>query len=131
MVKGMLFWTTLGSLMSVDTTLESTAYLNIAADHLYLFMVIIFPHGDGHFLQDKTTCHFLNWFKKYQSLTCYHGPFSPLTSIQLCIFGKKSKYHFKAWKHHHLIFPNFELPFFQHFSATSGIHAKNIDCDQS
>ncbi|GBO33401.1 hypothetical protein AVEN_39671-1 [Araneus ventricosus] len=54
MVWGMFFWSTLGTLIFVDTTLYITAYLNIVANHVHSFMVIMFPYGDGHFQQDRT-----------------------------------------------------------------------------
>lgn len=40
---GKVFWSTLGTLISVDTNLNSTAYFNIVADHVHTFMAIMFP----------------------------------------------------------------------------------------
>ncbi|GBM40730.1 hypothetical protein AVEN_162192-1 [Araneus ventricosus] len=39
-------------LISVDTTLNRTAYINVVAEHVDSFMVIMFPYGDGHFQRD-------------------------------------------------------------------------------
>ncbi|GBO08427.1 hypothetical protein AVEN_270100-1, partial [Araneus ventricosus] len=48
MVWGMISWSTLGVLISVDTTLNSAAYLNIVSDYVHSFMAIMFPYGDTH-----------------------------------------------------------------------------------
>lgn len=71
MVWGMFSWSTLGPLISLDITLNSTAYLNIVADHVHSFMATMFPSGDGHFQQDNAPCHrartVTNWFEEHQS----------------------------------------------------------------
>ncbi|GBM85906.1 hypothetical protein AVEN_191999-1 [Araneus ventricosus] len=70
-VWGMFSWSTLDPLLSVDTTLNSTAYLNTVANHVHSFMAITFPYGDGHFQQDNAPCHrapsVSNWSEEYQS----------------------------------------------------------------
>ncbi|GBO07732.1 hypothetical protein AVEN_204199-1, partial [Araneus ventricosus] len=48
MVWGMISWSTLGVLISVDTILNSAAYLNIVTDHDNSFMAIMYPYGDAH-----------------------------------------------------------------------------------
>ncbi|GBN19331.1 hypothetical protein AVEN_59630-1 [Araneus ventricosus] len=73
-VWGMFFWSTLGPLVSVDTTLNSTAYLNIISDYVHSFMAIKFPYGDGHIKKDNAPGHsarsFTNLFEENQS-TCF------------------------------------------------------------
>lgn len=49
MVWHIFTWGTLGPLIHVDTSLITTAYLNIATNHVQSFQSIMFPYGDGHF----------------------------------------------------------------------------------
>ncbi|GBN85621.1 Transposable element Tcb1 transposase [Araneus ventricosus] len=67
----MFSWSTLGSLISVDTSLNSTDYLNIVTNHVHSFMAIMFPYGVGPFKQDNAPCHHAqsvsNWFEENQA----------------------------------------------------------------
>lgn len=47
MVWRMFSRSTLVPFISVNRTLNSTTYLNIVGDHVYSFMDIMFPYGDG------------------------------------------------------------------------------------
>lgn len=71
MVWGMFSWSTLGPLISVETSLNSTEYLRIVADHVHPFMAVMFPDGDGYFQQDNAPCHrartVSQWFEEHES----------------------------------------------------------------
>ncbi|GBM23752.1 hypothetical protein AVEN_271116-1 [Araneus ventricosus] len=107
MVWGMFSWSTLGLLISVDTTLNSATYLNIVADHVNSFMAIMFPE----MVTFSRTMELATMLGRSQiglgninkSLTCFYSQLSPLTSILWSICGTKSEYRFEAWKRHHPI----------------------------
>ncbi|GBL99218.1 hypothetical protein AVEN_140681-1 [Araneus ventricosus] len=57
MVWGMFSWSTMNLLITVDTTLNSTAYPNVVADHVHSLIAILFPYGDGHIQWDTAPYH--------------------------------------------------------------------------
>ncbi|GBM97223.1 hypothetical protein AVEN_182041-1 [Araneus ventricosus] len=58
----MFFWSTLRPMISVDTTLNSTAYFNIVADHVHSFIVIKQENALWHHARSVS-----NWFEEHQS----------------------------------------------------------------
>ncbi len=44
---GIFVWHTLGPLVPIEHYLNATAYLSIVADHVNLFMTIVYPSSDA------------------------------------------------------------------------------------
>lgn len=57
-------------LIHVHESLNKTPYLNIAAEKVHFFMLLVYPNGDGYFQQDNASCHSAgtvqNWFEEYE-----------------------------------------------------------------
>lgn len=93
---GMFSWSTLGLLISVDTALNSTTYLNIIANHVHSFMEIMSPI---EMVILSKTMHLATVLCGYQiglrnikkSLSIFYGQLKPLSLILLSICGTKSK----------------------------------------
>ena len=49
-----------GSGIHLDINLTQATYLNMVADQVQPFMMIVFPNGNGFFQQDTAPCHTLN-----------------------------------------------------------------------
>ncbi|GFV99621.1 transposable element Tcb1 transposase [Trichonephila clavipes] len=54
---GTFSWASLGPVVVVEQTMNTTGYLNIIADQLHPYMVSVFPAGNGMFQQDNASCH--------------------------------------------------------------------------
>ncbi|KAI4872592.1 hypothetical protein NFI96_002177 [Prochilodus magdalenae] len=53
----MFCWETLGPIIHVDVGLTCATYLNVVADQVHPFMVMVFPDGSGIFQQNNEPCH--------------------------------------------------------------------------
>lgn len=115
-------WCTPSPLIFGDTTLNSTAYVSIVADRVHSFMAIMFPYINDHFHQDNVPCHgarlVKNCFEEFQSeFNLYLWPaqssdFSPIEHL-----WDEVERAIKACKPpicHHPIWPNLQLPLYQH-----------------
>ncbi len=71
MVWGIFSWLTLGRLVSIDYSLNATAYLSIVADHVHPFMTTVYLSSDGYFQQDNAPCHkaqiISDWFLEHDN----------------------------------------------------------------
>ncbi len=71
MVWGIFSWHTLGPLVPIEHSLNTTAYLSIVADHVHPFMTTVYPSSDGYFQQDNAQCHntqiVSNWFLEHDN----------------------------------------------------------------
>ncbi len=71
MVWGIFSWHTLGPLVTIEHSLNATAYLSIVADHVHPFMTTVFPSSDGYFQQDNVPCHkaqiISDWFLEHDN----------------------------------------------------------------
>lgn len=55
-VLGVISWHILDPFVPTLCLLNTTAYPNIVADHIYLFMITVYLSSDGHFQQDNAPC---------------------------------------------------------------------------
>ncbi len=71
MVWGIFSWHTLGTLVPIEHSLNTTAYLSIVADHVHPFMTTVYPSSDGYFQQDIAPCHkaqiISDWFLEHDN----------------------------------------------------------------
>ncbi len=71
MVWSLFSWHTLGPLVPTEHRLNATAYLSIVADHVHLFMTIVYPSSNDYFQQDNTPCHTAqitsDWFLEHDN----------------------------------------------------------------
>ncbi len=57
MMWGIFSWNTVGTLVPIEHSLYTTAYLSIVADHVHPFMTTVYPSSDDYFQQDNAPCH--------------------------------------------------------------------------
>ncbi len=57
MAWGKFSWHTLGTLVPIEHSLNTSAYLSIVADHVHPFMTTVHPSSDDYFQQDNAPCH--------------------------------------------------------------------------
>lgn len=78
-------WYTLGSLLSLlETFIYRFTYLDITADHMYLF-IVTFLHGHGYFKRDNTP------------VTGFSFPFTHAHPNGFRVTGLKSSQIFRTW----------------------------------
>ena len=65
----MFSWHTFGPLIPINHHLNATAYLNIVADHVHLFMATMYPSSNDYFQHDNAPCQkakvVSSWFHEH------------------------------------------------------------------
>ncbi|GFX14712.1 transposable element Tc1 transposase [Trichonephila clavipes] len=71
MLRGTFSWASLGPVVVVEQSMNTTGYLNIIADQLHPYMASVFPAENGMFQQDNAPCHkakiVLEWFQEHDA----------------------------------------------------------------
>uniref|UniRef100_A0A3Q2D6V6 Tc1-like transposase DDE domain-containing protein n=1 Tax=Cyprinodon variegatus TaxID=28743 RepID=A0A3Q2D6V6_CYPVA len=78
-VWGIFSWHKLGSLVSIDDSLNAADYLRLVADHVLPFMTTVYPSADGCFQQGNAPFHkdevVSSWFQEHKNqFSVLHWP---------------------------------------------------------